>query len=310
MNYGMLICSFFLKKKYTGDDKKIFLNNSIKIEEGDHTKTYNNILDMFREFCELRKDSDDDIDLMKLYSIDEKTIKEYNEEKYNALSFVVRSGSYGFESYLTDRKTHKVKYQRKKDDADVKNFKCVVYLLKDIADIKITKGIIVFQSIGNYGVKMITVQYLQKYFSELNLMFETGSVSPKMFLDKLIEKGNIDKLTLIRNKISKNPADKLLISTGKEITTYVKPELKKGAIEKLKSCFDNSENDLYEILGNNIDDIKISFDLNGKSRTVRLATLEKLSIVEVIPKNIRTDTKVVEHMLNTANEYASEMICY
>lgn len=58
----------------------------------------------------------------------------------------------------------------------------MLYLcLKDVSEYKIKKGLIIFQSIGQYGVKTLTSNYLRKFFSDIGITLEIRSVSPKAF---------------------------------------------------------------------------------------------------------------------------------
>ena len=59
----------------------------------------------------------------------------------------------------------------------------------------------------------------------------------------------------------------------------------------------------------NIEDITLNFRLGERSRTVRLATLDKISIVEDIPKNVETDKQIISYMIETADSYKEYLIC-
>ncbi len=314
MNRGMLICSFSLKKRYKNDENLICLNDVYECKVNNNTKIYENIISMLDGFCKHYKSYSDDEDLQKMFLVDNKSIKKYNDETSNSMSFIICSGSYGIEAEMTDRNTKKINYRWNKDDADIKRFICYVYVPKDKADIKIKKGIIIFQSIAKYGIKTITNNYMRDYFSKIGLTFEVKSVSPTAFFDNLIEKGEIKKLTITRNLVSKNIADNLFIEKGKVKTSYTNPVFKNDGIRKIKSLFakksENSKIELSEILDKDIEDISLCFSLGGRSRTVRLAALDKLSIIEEIPKTITTEEQIVNYMKNTAKSYKEHLICY
>lgn len=136
----------------------------------------------------------------------------------------------------------------------------------------------------------------------------------KHFFDKIIEEGKIKKLTIIRNRISRNIADNLLISTGKESISYINPTFQNEGLKRLVEMFNSKSNkeelDLHEILDEETEDIILNFNLNGNSRTIRLTTLDKLSIVEDIPKTIKTKEQVVEYIKKTAESYKEHLICH
>ena len=126
---GLLVCSFYLKKKFSrGNDDVINLNNQIF---GDENQEYDDIVVLFNAFLSEAIETKDDERSMKLFSVLPESIKNYDCKTYRAISFAVRSGSYGLESEITDRKTGKVKYKRTQDDADNKQFYCLIYILQE-----------------------------------------------------------------------------------------------------------------------------------------------------------------------------------
>lgn len=82
---------------------------------------------------------------------------------------------------MTNINTNEVSYNKSKDDDDMKEFICLFYVLKDI-DEEVKKGIIVFESVGSYGVNVITCDVLKRFFSSVNITMEVKSVSPDAFL--------------------------------------------------------------------------------------------------------------------------------
>lgn len=67
---------------------------------------------------------------------------------------------------------------------------------------------------------------------------------------------------------------------------------------------------MSEIVDNrDIEDITLNFRLGERSRTIRLATLDKLSIVEDIPKGFETDEQIIRYMIETADSYKEYLIC-
>lgn len=313
-NCAMLVCSFFLKKRFCRVDSEIFnLNQEFVVNNEEDTKTFSDFFDLMSTFCDKNSSFLDDMKSRKMFSIRADSVSLLETDTYRAMSFIVQSGSYGVEADMTNRHTMTVSYHRTEDEADVKSFRCVVYIPKDMGSVNVNKGIFVFQSIATYGVKTITVEIMKRFFSELGFTLETRSVSVQAFLQKLIDQGSLNKITFIRNKISPNPADSILITTGREEQSYIKPHLRQDWLSKILSIFEKADNDgIVEIPDDeNFDDLSIQFKLGKNIRTVRLRNLDRLSIVEDIPEGIiakNDDSKLVSYMIDTANAYKRNIV--
>lgn len=310
----MLICSFYLKERHTSNDENIFKLNQPLITDSD--KFYKDIFEMLSEFCNENLILTDDETMSKIFSIQKESIVTYDEHdsSYRAISFIVRSGSYGIEEDITDRHTNKIQYRKKEDDVNVKSFRCLIYVPKDKSDKEILKGIMIFQTIATYGIKTITVKKLSGYFAKQNLTFCTRSVSVRAFVEKLIEQGDLSKITFIKNKISPDKSDNIILSSGSEEVTYVKPKLTTDFLNKFLSFFDTSKSeDIYEFGEQSYNDIRVEFNLGGHKRSARLQAIEKLSVVEDIPQHIYMngkgeDNNIINYMIETAESYKEKMI--
>ncbi len=313
-NSAMLVCSFYLKKKFCRKDSEIYnLNQKIVTSVDESPETFSDFFSLFSSFCAQNELFSDDEKSRKMFSIKSGSLQSYDENTYRAISFIIQSGSYGVEADMTNRHTKEVSYHRSEDEADVKLFRCVVYIPKDVGNVNVNKGIFVFQSIATYGVKTITVETMKRFFSELGFTLETRSVSVQAFLQKLIEQGALNKITLFRNHISPNAADNILISTGREEQSFIKPKLRKEWLDKILQIFGKADQDnIIEIPDDeNFDDLSIQFKLGKNVRTVRLKNLDRLSIVEDIPDGIiskQDDSKLIKYMVETANAYKQNII--
>ena len=309
---GLLVCSFYLKKKFSrGNDDVINLNNQIF---GDENQEYDDIVVLFNAFLSEANETKDDERSMRLFSVLPESIKNYDCKTYRAISFAVRSGSYGLESEITDRKTGKVKYKRTQDDADNKQFYCLIYIPKDTDEVQVQKGIMLFQTLSTYGIKTITTQQMKDFFSEKNMTLETRSVSVRMFMEKIIENGSLTKVTLVKNSVSPDLSDSMFISTGREEKSYIKPKLHQKWVAKFLDFLDGkNQDDIFEINDEKYQDIRITFSLSGKSRTVRANDIDRLSVVEEIPDSIFNNGKyskehLTTHMISVAEAYKDKMV--
>lgn len=313
-NCAMLVCSFYLKKKFCHRDSKIYnLNQTIVTNTEENPETFLDFFALLSSFCEKNTSFLDDEKSRKIFSIKSGSVLLKGTPTYRAMSFVIQSGSYGVEADMTDRHTKEISYHRTEDEADVKSFQCVVYIPKDVGTVNVNKGIFVFQSIATYGVKQITVDTIKRFLSKLGFTLETRSVSVQAFLQKLIDQGSLNKITLIRNKISPNIADNILISTGREEQSYIKPHLRQEWLKKILAIFEKADKDgIVEIPDDeNFDDLSIQFKLGNNMRTVRLKNLDRLSIVEDIPEGIickDDNTKLIDYMMDTANAYKQNIV--
>ena len=305
---GLMICSFFLRKRFGTD--LYCLNDKYKTD----VCNFDNVIDMLMDFCLKHATISDDIVNSKVFAIEEGSAKKAETNTYRTISFVIRSGAYGVESDIVDVQTEQVKYKRKSIDADIKRFACLVLVPKDVNDIKVNKGIIIFQTISSYGVKTISTKYLRTFFSAMGMTFETRSVSARIFMEKLINTGALYKLTLINNKISPDKSDSMLISSGREEKTYLKPQLKQTWKDKFLNIVEKkSETDILEFGANAFDDVRVTFKLGEHYRTVTLSNIDKFSVVEELPdsvykKSLTDENVLLDYMTETALEYKDKMV--
>lgn len=312
--YGMLVCSFYIKKKYSHESKTLYnINQEIISNTEEQNFYFEDFFKLISSFCKNYYSPYDNEKTKKLFSIEENSEYMNETDTYRALSFIIRSGSYGVEADMTNRHTNEVSYHRSENEADIKPFYCVIFIPKDTEETSINKGIFVFQSIATFGVKTITVDTMKRYFSQFGITLETRSVSVDVFLQKLIDKGALKKVTLYKNKISPNTVDNILLETGREERSYINPIIRQDWLNKILKAFKKADEEkVVEIPdGVNFDDISITFTIGRKQRTVRLRCLDKLSIVEDIPDDIakqHDETKIVNYMIETANEYKSKIV--
>ncbi|MGL5382799.1 MAG: hypothetical protein ACRDCC_04880 [Culicoidibacterales bacterium] len=227
----------------------------------------------------------DNIAKKKTYQCNEISTIHTHNEKYSYVYLVVKVGNYGLKSTLQNKDTAEVKYERSKNDADVKTF-IVTFIIPKGKDVK--KGMLFFQNIGNYGVKTITNEYLQRFFSELDIMLRFRSLAHSEFLQKMLEQ-EIYQLTLVKNEISQDDADNLgFLKKGKEKRTFSQIKFqdteKKTFRNKLEK-FIEDPNHIFELEDEKFDEVQVTFeDAQKKHRTIKLNRLENQSIVEKIPE--------------------------
>ena len=162
---GMLVCSFNLKQRFSRGEENVYpLNQQYELKLENETLRIEDAAKFFQIFCQENSKFTDDTIKMKLFSVKENSFCKIVRDTYTAVSFVIKSGGYGVEGEITDRTSQVVTYHRKENESDVKEFLCVVYIPHDIGNLQIKKGILVFQSIGAYGVKTITTERLRDFY--------------------------------------------------------------------------------------------------------------------------------------------------
>ena len=312
---GLSICSFYIKMRYSKKDVNIInLNNKIEIKKGRSLESYQNIWDLMNIFLNSHMNPQDDIYNMKLFYVEPDSIRNENKSGYQAISCIINSGSYGVEGKITNRASKNVMYNRTQDDADVKQFRMLIFIPKDKDNKKVQKGILIFQTIGSHGVKTITTKKLKEFFAIYNMTLEIRSVSARLFFEKILKEGVLNKLTLFKNSISPDSTDSLLISSGREEKVFIKPKLKEKWTAKLLEFVDGKkDNTIFEINNEIFDDISITFGLSGRIRTARLNDLDRFSLTEDIPDNIynngmANEDELIKYMIDTALEYKENMV--
>ena len=312
-NLSVTACSFkFRKKNKKRIDVIQNLNDSFIYKEGSNIeKIFSSAEDIFIDFFETFNDYKNDSEDKKLFScsLDKNDI---GETKYfNYILATVRSGSYGFPSKIIDSDTKEEIMQTTNKQAPVKDFYVLVIIPKDNNTIKVVKGLLFFQNIGQYGVKTITTKYLSNYFSKnFNLTTICGNIAPSIFVEKLFKNSAIRDLILVKNLVSDDEADKK--GYGKETRTLTKLKWYESLITKLKkfasgSCY------TYEFEGIQYDQTKLYADIGGRFRTIDLHNIERLSVIEAIPDEyLLADGTVkkqelLKYFKNLAQEYIDTM---
>ena len=227
----------------------------------------------------------------------------------------INSGAYGIESNITDIKTNEIVYKKKENHADIKPFYFFLAIPTKNDKYEIEKGIIIFQNIGVYGIKTITMRKLKEYLSEFfKLSLYSGNICPEVFVERLLKDNIINKLIVIKNNVSEDAADNIGIGYGKQEVSYSRLIMKDSMKEKLMNYI-KSRNRIFEIEDAKYDQVKVNVqDASGRIRTINLNSIDNLSLIESIPNEIRLSNgypdqdKMLEHFKKVTNEYMEKMI--
>lgn len=297
--HGIVVYSFLLKNKK--NENYIKLNKDINF-----SKEFNQIIDKYGVIT-------DNEEIQKLFSIKKIVPQKTEDSNFYYYPFIVTSGSYGIESSIMDRKSNQIKHKKNKDEADMKNFICMVAIPKDIDNFENTKGLIFFQTIGTYGIKIITTTHLNDFFKSKGLIFITRHILLKKLANEIFKKGVFKKITITQNNISPDLCDNIIQSSGKVKTTYINPILKKTWLKQLiDKLSNNSDSNLLEFEDITYNDIEINFDYNGRRRTMKLGDIDALSFPINIPNEIiiskNSEQEIINFITSLATDYKNYLI--
>ncbi|MCL2574131.1 MAG: hypothetical protein FWE34_06245 [Defluviitaleaceae bacterium] len=188
-------------------------------------------------------------------------------------------------------------------------------------DIAAQKGLIFFQNVGAYGVKTITTESMKKFFRDnYNLSFMYRTISPELFLKKMITPQNIKELKVIKNIKSPDLSDNLKLGKGHEKEVRIYSRLSR-AEKHMDSLFEKfryvagGKNRLFEYDNSKFDNVSVKVDIGGgKTRTIKLHNLDNLGIIEVIPDSIRMSNghpvavELINYFVTATRDYLNVMV--
>lgn len=318
MYTGLYICSFYLYQK---KDKKYSycpLNHSIF--KGD--KYYTSAWPLLEDFFSAHGAVQDLVEDQKLYFIQAPAHWQGETEDFRYRMVEICSGAYGIESDLYDKNKQKKIGVIGADQAGVHSFLLLIAIPKDpAADKKTQKGLLIFQSIGPYGVKTITRKVLNEYLQHtVSASFYMRNVSTSQFLYSLFENTKIKQLHLIHNRLSTDPSDavdRAAYAQEERIFSgflYQPLQALQSLTDKLISFGLNKEGIFEWDDGSKYNAVKVTVDLGeGKQRIVNLHQIDNLSIIETLPSqyqlpNGKVDAeKALPYLVQRAAAYLHKM---
>ena len=180
---------------------------------------------------------------------------------------------------------------------------------------EVNKGVVLFEVIGQYGVKTLITNKLREFLSNsFHVIPFFYTVSTREAFEKLVEKGSFKKINLIKNEVSPNFSNMLGINCGKEVRTVAVASIreKKNFVDKLLN-FATSDKEVYEI-DDEYDDISITIDMGGRTKTTSIKNFSSLYIVEELSKDVldidgeMIVQKIDDAMMQYANDYLYNIV--
>lgn len=323
--HGLRVSSFYIKRKYARSGSVLPLNKEISCKDLDEREfSEKNVFTIIEAFIKYYADFEDNEGQMRMFTIAQESILRRTTKNYTCLFFTVRCGTYGLESDIVNRVDREVRYRRKREDADIKQFSCLFFVPKDTPGREVKKGIIIFQEFGPYGVKTFTLDRLEKFFSNnYNITFETRSISPASYVKKILHESKVQRVTYILNDVSTDNADNLIMNAGREERSFITPVLKQGGIDGLFHSIGYADDEtMVEICDEVVDerifeqysDIKFNVTLGKRRKTISLFDISQFGIIEEVPDDILMNNGQPEKnllfdlMITTALKFKEKLV--
>lgn len=318
-NLSLTACSFFIRKTNSRGPNNIFALNSPINGEFDESKFhFSDAIELFTEFFKCYENMVDDNSRKQTFSCEYEPFFKDETDGFRLMYAKILSGSYGSSSDIVDPQTKQVKFTKAADDIDVRPFYVFVILPKDSPDVTVQKGMLIFQNVGPYGIKTITTEYMQSFFSScFGISLNCRTIAPDLFVKKVIRKDNTKKLVMVRNITSADTTDRTSLGYGKEmriVGNLCFTDEQWPAFFNTVKWVAGGRRNLFEFEHICYDTLKIIVDIGGRTRTIDLHNLENLSIIEAIPDEIRMPDghpdreMLAEYFKKVAAEYLEEMV--
>lgn len=318
-NLSLTACSFHLKRTNSRKLDSIFsLNSTIDGFYNGEEFYFKDATELFASFFASHEEMLNDSSKQQTFSCEYDADFQDETEAFRLLYARIFSGIYGSSSDIIDADTKKVKFNKSSTDIDTRPFYVFVILPKDSDKVKVQKGMLIFQNIGQFGIKTITTEYMQTYFSSnFGITLKCRTIAPDLFIRKVIRRDNIKKLVMVKNLKSTDAADNIDFGYGKEVREIADLNFSERIWDKVFAGIRwvaGSKYNLFEFEDKKYDTLKVVVDIGGRERRINLHNLENLSIIEAIPDDIRmidghpNRDKLIEHFKQVATEYLKEMV--
>lgn len=307
-NLSYMACSFVLKRKYKQAQRMDLWG---KFENKNSGEQYANFFEVLSSYCSLHKSLEDNSAEKRLYRMN--LIDEQQNEGLHYMLIEIESGRYGYKSEITDKDTQKVAYHQKESDAPLMKFYLTV-VIPFVKDVVVYKGFMFFQNYGQYGIKTTTVSALKEYFSNnLDSIMWVGNISPEIFVKTMMKSENIRKLYFVRNNVSRDDADNINFTYGKEQRIIERIHFTENFISRMVGYLAGGSR-VFEFENKEYENVKVELDIGGRKRTIGLNNIENVSIIESLPDDIKGSDgeldkdRLVSIICTQAKEYMKHVI--
>ncbi len=319
-NLSLTACSFHFRKANARRPDRVYgLNQPFVFsnEDGEEVR-FDTITELFELFFQKYEQMYTDDKKKQTFSCDYDSASYEENDSYRMFYVRIQSGVYGSSSDILDGVTKKTKLKKKSDDIEVRPFYLFFFVPKDTKNVTVQKGILIFQNVGQFGIKTITTELMQDFFSStFGVTMRCATISPDLFIKKVIKKESIRKFVMIKNMKSADVADNCEHGYGKEVREIADLRFSENLWAKMMLAIQwvaGGKARLFEFENQKYDTLKLVVDIGGRTRKIDLHNLDRLSIIEAIPEEIRMADghpnldMLIEHFKQVASEYISEMV--
>lgn len=315
MNLSLTACSFLLKKRNSRGNY-LFFNDKVISE---NSKEYS-ISEAFINFFKNHSEAIDDKDKKRTFHCEFEDSNCGETKDYSYVYCIIKSGVYGSSSEIINNKDRKIVHKKTADQTEEKPFYLYVIIPKDSQDgtVKVQKGMLFFQNVGQFGVKTVTTKYIREYFSEnYNTTFVCKTIATKLFVDRMIKKEKVNQIIMTKNHKSVDSSDNFAKGYGCETKIISNLTLTEDKWKKLKNnmnLFSKSKFELFEFEKIEYNQLKVNVKIGNHYRTVNMGNLENLSLIEEIPDYIKMSDghpdkeKLLSHFETVADDYLKQMV--
>lgn len=260
-------------------------------------------------------------DLEKIFKFEDCKDDTYRDNKIPMFKYIfgkIKTGSYGLEAEIIDSLTGSVNYNKNMNDAEVMPF----FFLIAIPTGDKTRGVVVLQTNGIYGIKKLFEKIVGDYLKSVNLNYRLilGNIAPKAYIERHLTEGILQKIRFIRYNIPNDRCNVLGINNGVE-ESYEEYTVHKplGLIGKFGDNIrqvvrgQRLVNNIIQIGDFDYDNVKLEFKLGRKIKTINLNNIDKLVLAEDITDSVDligghpTTGSIEPIMVETSAGYLEEM---
>lgn len=319
-NLSITVCGFRLRRYNSKGLKMIYeLNQPLTIPLNDEKSIkIDNSFELFEKFFQRYCEIYDDIENQRAFSCSFNDVDIIDANDFIIYPVMIKSGVYGNASDIIDVKAKKFRYSKGVNDADVKQFYLAIVFPKDNNNCVVQKGMLIFQNIGQYGIKTFFVKKFNKFLID-NYMttFECYNISPAKFVENILKNQKVMRIDLIKNYKSSDISDNYAKGYGQEARSFSKFNFNDPFYEKIKrkmKHFSGDKNAVFELDDIQYDNVKATVDIGDRSRIVSLHNLENISIIESIPDDIKNEfgnpdkNKLFDYLTGVIDNYLNDMI--
>lgn len=258
----------------------------------------------------------------KVFKTNDYTVEKINDdagnEKFTIVSGMIKTGDYGIESEIVDSGTGQTVYTKSAADADVMPFFFSVAVPSGQTD----RGIIIFQTLGIYGMKTVFHKKLEDFIKEIDpaLKLIIGNVMPRAYIEHYLDYGVLQKIRLLKYDIPNDVSERIGINNGVQ-TSYQELIIHKpvGFLERkrqlVNECLRGQRfcNSIIEIDNFEYDNLKLEIQLGKGTKTFNLANIDNLVVTEDITERVTilggnpTDNSIKPILTETSEQYLGEM---